>query len=168
MDVRIECLADIEAIEQVNFAAFNTEAEAKLVNGLRDEKVPGISLVAENDGEIVGHILFTEVTLQHDSSDLKLMGLAPMAVLPEQQKNGVGKRLVKAGLAQCRAQGCDGVFVLGHPGYYPKFGFLPAVKHQFQSELDVPDEVFMLLELSTEKLSGKQGIIQFHRLFAGV
>lgn len=134
MDIRKEKGSDKEQIWKVNVAAFNTDAEANLVNALRDSGNPFISLVAEEDNNIAGHILFTPVELIGNNSGLKLMGLAPMAVLPKFQKKGIGSQLVKKGIENCTAQGYDAIVVLGHAEFYPKFGFVPSVKYGIKSE----------------------------------
>ena len=98
--------------------------------------------------------------------DILAMGLAPMAVRPPKQRQGVGAALVREGLVQCRALGCDAVVVLGHPRYYPRFGFLTASRWGLRCEYDVPDEVFMALELRARSLAGKAGVIRYHPAFA--
>lgn len=168
MNIRKEKDSDIEEIWKVNAEAFETEAEANLVNALRDSGISYISLIAEEGKEIVGHILFTPVELIGDNSGLKLMGLAPMAVMTRLQKKGIGSQLVKAGLESCLAQGYDAVVVLGHPEYYPKFSFVPSVKFGIKSEYEVPDEAFMVLELTKGSLKGHQGIIKYHSAFGSV
>jgi putative acetyltransferase len=100
-------------------------------------------------------------------ADLKLMALAPMAVAPEMQHLGVGSALVLAGLERCRELGCQAVVVLGHPDYYPRFGFVAASRFGITSEYDVPDEVFMAIELVPDALRTTRGTIQYHRAFAG-
>jgi putative acetyltransferase len=127
VQIRAETDADHAAIHAVNAAAFPTAAEADLVDALRQQARPLISLVAEQDGVIVGHILFSPVTLD-SQPDLRIMGLAPMAVAPEHQRSGIGSALVRAGLEQCRQLGYQAVVVLGHPEYYPRFGFVPSVR----------------------------------------
>ena len=165
--MRKEEYSDIEKIRELNAEAFESEEEADLVNSLRDSGIPRISLVAEEAGEIVGHILFTPVELAGDDSRLKLSGLAPMAVAPEHQRQGIGSALVEAGIAECRAQGYDVIVVLGHPGYYPKFDFIPSVKYGIKSEYDVPHDVFMVMELKEGVLTGKEGTIKYHKAFGG-
>jgi len=168
MNIRKEIDSDKEKIWKVNVESFETEAEANLVNALRDSKILFISLIAEEDEEIVGHILFTPVELIGDDSGLKLMGLAPMAVLPGFQKKGIGSQLVKTGKEKCSTQGYDAIIVLGHPDYYPKFGFIPSVKYGIKSEYDVPDEAFMVLELKEGSLKDKKGVIKYHSTFGSV
>ena len=168
MKIRKEKDSDKEKIWKVHVEAFETEAEANLVNALRTSGIPFISLVAEEGEEIVGHILFTPVELIGDDSGLKLMGLAPMAVIPKLQRKGIGSQLVKTGMENCSTQGYDAVVVLGHSEYYPKFGFVPSVKYGIKSEYDVPDEAFMVLELKKSSLRNKKGIIKYHAAFGSV
>jgi putative acetyltransferase len=117
-------------------------------------------LVAEEDREIVGHIMFSPVSLSGHAD------LPPMAVVPSRQRQGIGTALVREGIEQCRANGDDAVIVLGHAEYYPRFGFLPASGWGILSEYDVPDEVFMALELVEGCLAGRSGTIRYHRAFA--
>ena len=123
-----------------------------------------MSLVAEQDGLLVGHILFSPVTLDSNTS-LILMGLAPMAVHPDYQGRGIGKALIEAGLKQCEEMQVGAVVVLGHPEYYPKFGFVPSTHFQIRCEYDVPSEAFMLKELQAEYLNGRHGTIRYHEEF---
>lgn len=161
MRIRNEGIADIEAIRRVNEAAFGQLAEARLVDTLREEATPFLSLVADDDGAVVGHICFTPVT----AGETTILGLAPMAVLPERQNQGIGKKLVEAGLEACRRAGFGVVVVLGHPQYYPRFGFAPAATKGLRSEYDVPHEVFMLLELIPGAAAGLEGVARYHRAF---
>lgn len=165
MFIREERGIDAEAIRAVNLAAFGTDAEADLVDALRRLATPLISLVAEVDAKIAGHILFSPVTLVSDPG-VFLMGLAPMAVVPSRQRQGVGSRLVCEGLERCSQINAAGVVVLGHPEYYPRFGFLPAIRLSLRSEYDVPDEVFMVRELRKGALEGLSGTIRYHPVFA--
>lgn len=142
MKIREEQPSDVEKIWEVNSDAFETDAEANLVNALRNSGCTYISLIAEIENNVVGHILFTQVELIGNANKLNIIWLAPMAVLTTYQNKGIGSKLVKAGLEQCRSQGYAAVVVLGHPNYYPKFGFVPSVKYGIKSEYAVPDEVF--------------------------
>lgn len=164
MQIRQERADDLEAIRLVNRAAFETNTEADLVDALRVQADPIISLVADEAGSIVGHILFSPVTLSGDPQ-LELMGLAPMAVLPARQRRGIGSALVREGLERCKRLGCPAVVVLGHPEYYPRFGFVPASRFGIGCEYDVPDEVFMALELEAGVLQGKSGTVRYHAAF---
>lgn len=96
------------------------------------------------------------------------MGLAPLAVLSQYQNKGIGSKLVKAGLECCQSLGYDAVVVLGHPNYYPKFGFVPSVKYSIKSEYDVPDEVFMLVELTLGSVKNNKGTIKYNDAFKSV
>ena len=168
MIIREEQPSDIEKIWKVNVEAFETIAEANLVNSLRDSGCTFITLVAVTETKVVGHILFTPVELSGNKNNLKIMGLAPMAVLSQYQNKGIGSELVQAGLERCKSLGYDAVVVLGHPDYYPKFGFVPSVKYGIKSEYDVSDEVFMILELTPGSLNHHEGIIKYHEAFNGV
>ena len=168
MDIRVrrESPADRETVHALNAAAFGQPAEADLVDALRHEAAV-ISLVAEAGGRLVGHILFSPVTLpDHDS--LAIAGLAPMAVSPAQQRQGVGSALIHAGLDACRREGFGAVVVLGHPAYYPRFGFEQAADHGIDCEYDVPPEAFMVLELRPGYLQGASGTIRYHPVFREV
>jgi putative acetyltransferase len=164
MVIRAEEERDRAAVRDIVASEFDTGAEADLVDALRDQAAPIVSLVAEEDGAVVGHALFTPVTLDGDSG-AKLMGLAPLAVTPAQQGKGLGAALVREGFARCRELGYGAVVVLGHPEYYTRFGFSPAVKFGLRSEYAVPDDAFMALELEPGALAGKSGLVKFHAAF---
>ena len=164
MRIRPEEPGDIRAIHQVNRQAFETAVEASLVDALRRRAQPLISLVAVVDDEVAGHILFSPVTLSSDPG-ARIMGLAPMAVLPAKQRQGIGTALVRAGLEECRRLSFEAVIVLGHADYYPRFGFVPASRYGLTCEYDVPDDVFMVLELSPGTLEGRSGVIRYHAAF---
>jgi putative acetyltransferase len=165
MHIRPERPADIGELRALNRAAFETSMESDLVDALRDRASPMISLVADAAGSILGHILFSPVTLS-GHGEMTIMGLAPMAVLPAEQRRGIGSALVRAGLENCRQLGCGAVVVLGHPAFYPRFGFVPASRFGIGCEYDVPDEVFMALEIVPGMLRGKSGTIRYHAAFA--
>ena len=166
IQIRPETTEDIETIRKINAAAFEMEAEAQLVDALRDSRIPLISLVAEVDARSVGHILFSPVKLSGKGTDLKLAGLAPMAVMPDYQKQGIGSALVEKGLKRCESKGYQAAVVVGYPEYYPRFGFVPASRFGIKSEYNVPDEVFMAKELVNGILSGYKGVLKYHSLFA--
>lgn len=161
--------ADFSGIRLVNDQAFGQPDEAALVDTLHGTVEPFISLVAERDGQIVGHILFTRVTIEsHDGSKSTAMALGPMAVLPEYQRQGIGSELVRAGLEECRKIGQCVVFVVGHPEYYPRFGFEPARPKGLTCHWDVPDDVFMVAELRAGALSGRRGLVRYAPAFGEV
>jgi putative acetyltransferase len=165
--IRSEQPDDIQGIRHVNKTAFETATEADLVDALRQQAQPIVSLVAVDGDAIVGHILLSPVTLL-SHPDMQIMGLAPMAVVPVRQRQGIGSELVRAGLEECRRLGSAAVVVLGHAAYYPRFGFASASGFGLVSEYDVPDDVFMVLELRTGVLRGKPGTIRYHPAFASV
>jgi putative acetyltransferase len=165
--VRPEQDGDRAAVRAVNAAAFASTAEADLVAALREQARQLVSLVAESGGVVVGHILFSPVTID-GRAGLKIMGLAPMAVSPEQQRRGVGTALVKAGLELCRQLGAGAAVVLGHPSYYPRFGFQPAARFGIGCEYDAPEDAFMLLELQPGYLRGVSGTARYHAAFRGL
>lgn len=173
--VRDEAPADLDAVRAVVTRAFEQPAEASLVDALRKAGKATISLVAERDGRIVGHILFSPVTLAEAPHALFApapapfaSGLAPLAVAPEEQKTGIGSALVRAGLARCRAAGHAFVVVLGSPAYYGRFGFVDAERHRLHSEYHVPPGVFQVLEIAPGALTGKSGLVRYAAEFEGV
>jgi len=164
MIIREERQGDAERIRGVNLAAFETSTEADLVDALRRQAIPLVSLVAEDDANVIGHILFSPVTLA-SAPGLNLMGLAPMAVVPSRQRQGVGSTLVREGLERCRQLNVAAVVVLGHTEYYPRFGFVPAARLSLRSEYDVPEQAFMVLELRDGVFDSLSGTIRYHPVF---
>jgi putative acetyltransferase len=165
--IRREERADARAVGEVNTLAFGQPDEAALVARLRERARPYLGLVALDDREIVGHILFTPVPLHAETGVVTLMALAPMAVRPGRQREGIGSALVRAGLAACRTDGHDLVVVVGHPAFYPRFGFVRARPLGITSEPAFPDEAFMLAELTPGALGGRRGIIRYSPEFGG-
>jgi putative acetyltransferase len=166
--IRLESAEDIPAVRRVNELAFGSPDEASLVDALRAVSDPQISLVAVEDGQIVGHIFFSPVSIESEDSNASALGLAPMAVLPQYQRQGVGSQLVREGLKECQRIGCHVVVVLGHPEYYPRFGFVPASQKGLRSEYPVPDEVFMVVELKPGALGNQRGLVKYRPEFGDV
>jgi putative acetyltransferase len=166
--VRTETEADYVAVRRVNERAFGRPDEAALVDALRKTARPQVSLVAELGGQIVGHIFFSPVTIESEASAFTALGLAPMAVLPEFQNQGIGSLLVRRGLEECQSINHDVVVVVGHPNYYPRFGFVPARQKGLSCEYDVPDEVFMVAELKAGALAGRKGLVKYSPEFGSV
>ncbi len=163
--VRRERPEDTAAIRQVNTLAFGRPAEANLVDTLRAAGNAALSLVAVEDDRIVGHILFSPVSIEIGDSILLALGLAPMAVVLERQRRGIGSRLVVAGLAECRNAGYHCVVVLGHPTYYPRFGFVPASRYGLKSEFEVPDEALMILAWGEGAPKAQGGLVRYQPEF---
>ena len=168
MIIRPEREEDYESVRRVIELAFGQPDEADLVDALRRLASPYISLVAVQDDEIVGHIFFSPVTIHTDDSAFEAIGLAPLAVLPDRQNLGIGSALTREGLEACRRAGGEIVVVLGHPNYYPRFGFYTAREKGLACEYDVPDEHFMVAELSEGALAGRRGLVKYHPAFASV
>jgi putative acetyltransferase len=166
--VRRERPEDIAAIHHVNTLAFGRPDEANLVDALRAGGQAVLSLVAVEDDRIVGHILFSSVTIAVSDRILRALGLAPIAVIPNRQRRRIGSRLVEAGLAECRKAGYDCVVVLGHPTYYPRFGFIPASRYGVRCEYEVPDEAFMILAWEGGALKGQGGLASYQSEFRSV
>jgi putative acetyltransferase len=165
--IRDEAETDRRAIHALNRAAFGGAAEADLVDALREQVDPLISLVAEEGGTIVGHIMFSPVDLPGHPA-VRIMGLAPMAVSPACQGPGIGSALVRAGLERCRELGAGAVVVLGHPDYYPRFGFSRASTFGIGCPYDAPEEALMVIELQAGQLEGALGTVHFHGAFDGL
>lgn len=163
--IRPERPADIAAIHHVNAAAFAQPQEAELVDALRRAGGLTISLVAVHHGRIVGHIAFSPVTITSDTAVVDAIGLGPMAVLPEWQRQGVGAQLIETGLETCRDTGVGLAVVLGHPGYYPRFGFTPAKPYGIVWEHEAPAEAFMVRALQPEALARTQGVVRYRPEF---
>lgn len=163
--IRPEEQRDVDDVHVVNERAFDGPDEAAIVDALRGS--PGtFSLVALIGGRVVGHIMFSPVQIEGAPPDVAVAGLAPMAVRPEYQRQGVGTRLVHAGLEACRSRAVGAVVVVGHPTYYPAFGFVPASTRGLAYEHPVADEVFMVLELQAGALAHARGIVHFRPEFS--
>ena len=163
--VRAEHPGDEAGIRLVNEPAFGQKTEADLVDALRARDKLIVSLVAEHEGRIVGHIAFSRVTIDSEGRVLTGAGLAPMAVLPEMQGRGIGSMLVRDGLDRCREKAVDFVVVLGYPSYYPRFGFARASSFGIHCEYEAPDAAFMAIELRAGALVRAAGTARFEPEF---
>ena len=168
IEIREEHPRDIKAIREVNERAFGRLQEAKLVDKLRENCGELLSLVATIREQVVGHILFSPVVIEDENRKIEGMGLAPMAVLPEYQRRGIGSALVRQGLTVLAECGCPFIIVIGHPDYYPRFGFEPASLYSISSEWDVPDEAFMILIFDGEVLQDVSGTAFYRPEFSAV
>lgn len=166
--IRSEISEDYNKIYEINKQAFGGEVEARLVNNLRRTEgfIPQLSLVAIKDGKIVGHILFSIVHIQTGAKKVPILALAPMAVLPKYQNQGIGSSLVKEGLRKCKDMKFQAVVLVGHPEYYPRFGFTPANKKGLKLPFEAPSDAFMVYELVPDALKGVDGTIVYPAEFA--
>lgn len=163
--IREERPGDDDAIRRVNESAFGSPAEANLVAALRDGGYVIASLVAENETGIVGHILFSQLPIETERGPILAASLAPMAVVPDVQRRGIGSRLVEAGLALCRERGERISLVLGHPTFYPRFGFSSDLANNIACPFG-EGEAWMALELVPGSLSGVTGQVVYPPPFA--
>ena len=159
MEIRRENPGDVPAIREVNRKAFGREEEVWLVDELRDGDYARLSLVAEEARRIIGHILFSEAVIRTEGGDTKALALGPMAVTPERQGQGIRAALVREGLDRCARMGSRVIVLLGHPGYYPRFGFSAELARSLSSPYS--GDAFMALELVPGALSGVTGEFEF-------
>jgi putative acetyltransferase len=164
--IRKERPEDVSAIRQVNIQSFGRTMEADIVDKLRRDCKDLLSLVAVKEKEIVGHVAFNPVIVEGEYGTVRGMGLAPMAVLPRCQLQGIGSKLIRTGIARLRSRRCPFVIVLGHPQYYPRFGFEPASHCGIRSEWQVSDEAFMILVLDESEMRGTSGVAKYRPEFA--
>ncbi|HMF96436.1 MAG TPA: N-acetyltransferase [Vicinamibacterales bacterium] len=164
IEIRGERPDDVAAIREVNRLAFGQDQEANIVDSLRSGDGLRLSLVAALDDRIVGHVAYSPVVAHGVAG----AGLGPVAVLPDHQRQGIGSALIKAGNARLHDAGCPFIVVLGHPGYYPRFGFRPASTYGLTCEWDVPDGVFMVLVLDESTLLGASGRVKYRQEFSTV
>jgi putative acetyltransferase len=160
LNIRPETAADHHAIRHVNRLAFGQDEEARLVDALRDGGYVRASLVAEKDGQVVGHILFSDLPLVTKAGTVPALALAPLAVLPEHQNQGIGSALVRRGLEVCKEQGHRIVVVLGHPHFYQRFGFSSKLAAHLESPYS-GRESFVAVELLPGALVGVTGRVQY-------
>lgn len=161
--IRSEAAGDIAAINALNRLAFGGPGEWQIVARLRQAKLIALSLVAEEEGRIVGHILFSWLPTRIDSREVAAVALAPMAVHPDRQRRGIGSQLVREGLKQLPALGATAVIVLGHPHFYPRFGFSAAMARHLAGPFS--GEAFMALELEPGALRGENGKVTYPAAF---
>jgi predicted N-acetyltransferase YhbS len=165
--IRSEIEKDYQKITKINDLAFEGTSEGILIKKLRNTPSfnPEFSFVAEINNELVGHIIFYPIKIISDKKSFVSISLGPMAVIPNFQRKGIGTALVKKGLEKEKKLGFESVIVLGHAEYYPRFGFKPASKWNIKSPYDVPDNVFLALELVPGALKNVSGIVKYPKEF---
>lgn len=162
IDIRDERPDDEAAVRDVHRFAFRQDLESRIVDALRANKAALVSLVAIEGNRVVGHIMYSPASI----GDVVGAGLAPVAVLPEYQRRGIGSRLIEEGNRRLGATGCPFIVVLGHAEYYPRFGFQPASRYNVTCEWNVPDEAFMLLALDVPRVQGISGLARYRHEFS--
>jgi putative acetyltransferase len=168
MIIRREEPPDSAVIHLVNEQAFGGSAEANAIDLLRQRGAATLSLVAVIDDRVVGHLFFTPIEIVSPDRTWPGLGLAPLAVLPDYQRQGIGTALMNAGLEECRQLGCECVIVLGHPDYYPRFGFERASRYGVRFEFEAPDEACLILALKPGALDGVSGVAKYQPEWNGV
>jgi putative acetyltransferase len=161
--IRPELPEDIPAILEVHLQAFGQDGEARLVSALRQDGNinPELSLVAVHGNRIIGHILFCPVAIVSTTAETPAIALAPLAVHQDYQCMGIGAALIEEGIGECQRLGHRIVIVVGHPGYYPRFGFMPAHESGILAPFPCPDEAFMALPLDSGALDGIGGMVRY-------
>lgn len=172
--IRQERADDYLRVEQVVEKAFQQvemtdHTEHHLVKRIRqsDAFIPELSLVAvfKETDEIIGHVLCSKITIKHESQNVNSLALAPVSVLPPYQHKGIGRSLIQTAIQIAKALQYESMIVLGHPAYYPKFGFEKTSKWDIQAAFDVPEEALMALELQEDALKGISGTIVYPNAF---
>jgi putative acetyltransferase len=165
IEIREERADDIAAVRDLNRRAFGQDQEGNIVDALRANGAALLSLVATLNDQVVGHIMYSPVSVTGNVSGT---ALGPMAVLPEHQRQGIGSKLIEAGNRKLKDAGCPFIVVVGHADYYPRFGFRPASERGIKCEWDVPDNVFMLLVIDEAKMAGVAGLAKYRPEFSSV
>ncbi len=161
--IRNESKNDYDEIRKINDLAFGQENEGKMIESLRktSDYNASLSLVAEIKDKIIGHILFYPIKIKKAEGEYTVLSLAPLAVRPEYQNKGIGSKLVKKGLEIAKETNFDVIIVVGHPKYYPRFGFEPASNWEIKLPIDAPNDVFLALELKDNALKNCNGKVEF-------
>lgn len=164
IEIRSEEPGDIEAIRDVNRRAFGQDQEGNIVDALRANGGALLSLVATTQGRVVGHIMYSPLRV----GSVHGAALGPMAVVPEEQGHGIGTKLVEVGNDHVARRGCPYIVVVGHPKFYPRFGFRPASTYGITCEWGVPGDVFMVLALDDTQMAGAVGAAEYRPEFTAV
>jgi putative acetyltransferase len=163
--IREERPEDAEAVHAVLVAAFGREAEARLVERLRASARIVCAMVAEEKGRVLGHVVFSRIAVESGGSEIPVLALAPLAVLPAFQRLGIGSALVSAGLERCRMERHARVLVVGDSVYYGRFGFVPASRFGLKCPFPAPAEAFMAIELEPGAFAQVSGIVRYGHEF---
>jgi putative acetyltransferase len=164
-EIRAEGPSDSDAIRDVHTHAFRRDAEARLVELLRTHHQSVISLIAVCGNEVAGHVMFSPIAIEKSCEGFRGVALGPIAVRPEFQNNGIGSKLVQAGIDACRRAGCDVIFVLGNPDFWQRFGFAQASEYGLCSEYNA-EHSFLVLELNAGRVPKIKGLVRYSRDFA--
>ena len=162
IEIREECAGDVAAIRELNRLAFGQDQEGNIVDALRANGAVTLSLVATLNGRVLGHVLYSPLTV----NEVEGAALGPMAVSPEHQRQGIGSKLVEAGNERLKQSGVPFVVVVGHPSFYPRFGFRPASTHGITCEWELPDDVFMVSILDDSKVANISGVARYRPEFS--
>lgn len=169
--IRPEECFDQPSVFLVHCSAFNCETEALLVDSLRKNEqvfIPPLSITASKDQLVVGHILISKASIVGPHGSFETLSLAPLAVLPSHQGQGIGRALIEHALEKASSLGYSSIFVLGHHALYPKFGFHPTSTWKIKSPYDVPENAFMGIELVPGALEGVEGIMKYPKEFDNI
>jgi putative acetyltransferase len=165
--VRASSARDLAAIRRVHIEAFGRADEAELALRLLAREPRCISLVAERTGAVIGHVLWSPVSVDGRDFAPPPLALGPLGVLPDAQRTGAGSALARAGIEECRRRGAPFAVVLGHPAYYPRFGFVPAARFGLTFGDAPPRDAFMALELAPGALASAAGPVRYAPEFSG-
>lgn len=170
--IREEEIEDYEEVENVieesfKTAEFTDNDEHNLVKRLRrsNDYIKELSLIAEENNKILGHVVLTKAIIKDKNRSVETLALAPLSVLPRYQKSGIGKSLMNKAIEKAKELGYKSIVVLGHESYYPKFGFKKASNYGIKAPFDVPDEAYVILELTPNALNGVNGTVQYSKAF---
>jgi putative acetyltransferase len=168
MIIRTETVSDFEEVYELNKLVFGRDDESKLIERIRLSKqfIPELSIVIEEQNGIIGHVLLSKAEVVENDVSYEVIVLAPIAINPKHQRKGLGSKLIQEAFSKCKELGYGLIFLIGHPTYYPRFGFKPARKYHFElKQFIVRDEVFMVCELFEGELNKVKGELIYPESF---
>lgn len=170
LEVRVEKIKDHESVRRVNMIAFGRKAESELVDSIRntDAFISELSLVAVLRDRIIGHLLISKVQIESNDHSEEILSLAPISVIPEYQRMGVGTKLIESALIKCGSLGYPALVVLGNPKFYTKFGFKEASKYEIKSHYNIPSEAYMVLFYDDSKIGSVKGFVKYPKEFDNI